>query len=197
MVAAPFLLDCLCHPFGRPQDVVTYTGTTTACLPWLGVFAGRDDGMRSARRDGLITVLRIVSAIATDAGNALVSRNLVEQGWHDKCTTDTAVGNFHGPDLERGRVEPEMHLASLAAVIRAALLRLPFVFARHLDARTVRQQIQARRARDSAYGYLQRLLPPADHTVARHRPVESGQVQQALRHPHGRTQRQAEQALDA
>jgi len=73
-----------------------------------------------------MAVLRIVSAVATDTGNALSSRNLAQQRGQGRCVTDTVVGNVHGPDLERGRINPVMDLASLAAVIRAVLLRLPF-----------------------------------------------------------------------
>jgi hypothetical protein len=66
--------------------------------------------MRGARSDGLVTVLRVVGAVATDAGNTLVGRNLVEQRWQDRRVTDAVVGHLHGPDLERGGVDPEMYL---------------------------------------------------------------------------------------
>jgi hypothetical protein len=39
-------------------------------------------------------------------------------------------------------------------------------------------------------------LAPADGTEVRHLPVQAGQLEQALRHPHRLTQRQIEQALD-
>jgi len=90
-----------------------------------------------------------------------------------------------------------MHLAPLAAVIRAVLLRLPFAFAQHLDAGAVHQQMQTCRGWNSADGDLQRLLPPAYRAVIRYRPVKPSQAQQALRQPHGLAQRQIEEALDA
>ena len=132
-----------------------------------------------------MTILRVVSAVAIDAGNALVSRNLAEQRWQNRGVADTVVGDFHGTDLERGRVDPEMHLAPLATVIGPVLLRLPFAFAQHLDARAVHQQMHACRGRHGSDGHLQGLLPPPYRAVVRHWPVESSKVQQALRHPHG------------
>lgn len=48
-------------------------GTTVVCLPGLGVLPGRDDDMRSAQCNAF-NALRLVRTVATDAGNALVSR---------------------------------------------------------------------------------------------------------------------------
>lgn len=44
-----------------------------------GVLAGRDDGERGARSDGLVTLFRVVSAIAAGAGNALVGRSYLQR----------------------------------------------------------------------------------------------------------------------
>jgi len=197
VVAAPFLPDCPAQSTRCVQDVVACIRTVAIRLPGFGILAGRDDGIRRAQRDGFMTVLGIVGAIAADAGNALVGRNLAEQRWQDRRIADAVVGHLHSPDLERGRVDSEVDLAPLAAVIRTMLLRLPFAFAQHLDASAVYQQMQARRGRYCSDGDLQRLLPPADRAVVRHLPSETGQAQQALRHAHGLAQRQIEQAFDA
>lgn len=69
------------------------------------------------------------------------------------------------------------------------LLGLSFAFAEHLDPCTVHQQVQTCRGRHSADGNLQRFLPSAYCAVVRHRSGEPGQMQQALRHPHGPAQR--------
>ena len=110
--------------------------------------------MGGAQGDRLVTVLRVISAIATNAGDGLVGWNLIQQRWQDRRVADTVVGYFHRPDLERGRVDPEVHLAPLAAIVRAMLFRLPFAFAQHLDARAVHQQMQACRSRRGANGHL-------------------------------------------
>ena len=51
--------------------------------------------MRNAQRNAFMTVLRVVRTVATDAGNALVSRNLAQQRWQDRCVADTVIGHFH------------------------------------------------------------------------------------------------------
>lgn len=134
------------------------------CLPGLGVLPGWDDDMRNAQRNAFMTVLRVVRTVTIDAGNALVSRNLAQQRWQDRCVADTVIGHFHGPDLERKRIDPEMHLAPLAAMFCPVLLRLPLAFTQHIDASAVHQQVQARRGRHSD-SHLQRLFPPADRAV--------------------------------
>jgi hypothetical protein len=66
--------------------------------------------MRGAQGDGCVALLRIVRAIATDACNAFVTRDLAEKRWHDRCIADTVVGHFHGTNLELESVDPEMRL---------------------------------------------------------------------------------------
>lgn len=164
------------------MDIVTRICTTAVRLPGLGAFTGQGNGTRGAQGDRLMAVLRIIGSIATDTGNFLVDRNLAEQRWQDRCVTDTVVGHFRGADLERGRIDPDMHLAPLAAVLLAMLLRLPFAFAQQFDARAVHQQMQSRRGRHCTNSNLQRSSPPADRAVIPHRPVKSSQAQQNLGH---------------
>ena len=59
------------------------------------------------------------------------------------------------------------------------LARMPFAFAPDFDARAVDQQVQ--RAARAPVGQLhrQRLLAAAQRRVVRHRPVETGELQQA------------------
>lgn len=79
VVAAPFLPDRPAQPARRVQNVVACIRTAAIRLPGCGILAGRDNGLRSAQSDGLVTVLGVVCAIAADAGNTLVSRNLAAQ----------------------------------------------------------------------------------------------------------------------
>jgi len=197
MISTPLFPDRSAQPARCLQDVVARIRTAAIRLPELGVFAGRDDGIGGARSDGVIAVFRVVCTIATDAGNVLASRNLIEQSWQNGGATDTIVSHFHGSDLERGGVDPKVHLAPLAAIVGAMLFRLPLAFAKHLDARTVYQQMQTCRGRYGADGNLQRFLAPAYRTVIGHRPIETGKLQQALRHAYSQAQRQTEETLDA
>jgi hypothetical protein len=57
--------------------------------------------------------------------------------------------------------------------------------------------MQAYCGRHSLDDDLQPLLSPADRTVVGNGPVKPSQTQEALRHVHGLTQRQIEEALDA
>jgi len=78
--------------------------------------------MRFAQGNGLMAVLCVIHAVAADAGNAFVGRNLAQQRWQDRCIADAVVGHLHGTDVERGRVDPDVHLTPLAPVIRIMLL---------------------------------------------------------------------------
>lgn len=127
--------------------------------------------------------------IAADAGNALIGRNLSQQRQQDRRVSNAVIGHFHGPDLERQRINTKVHLAPLAAVVRAMLFRLPFAFAQHLDTDAVHQQMQTRRGRYGADGDLQRFLAATDPAVARYRLAQPSQMQQTLRHTHGLAQR--------
>ena len=91
--------------------------------------------MCTSRSNGLVAILRVVGAIAADAGNLLVGGNLFKQRWQDRRVADAVVGHFHRSDLKRGRVDPKVNLAPLATVLGAVLLRLPLAFAKHFDAR--------------------------------------------------------------
>ena len=94
------------------QDFVTRIGTAAVRLPELGILASRDDGSGGAQGDGLVAVLRVVSAVAADAGNPLVDRNLVEQRWQDRRIANAVVSHYHGSDLQRRRVDPKVRLFS-------------------------------------------------------------------------------------
>jgi len=75
-------------------------------------------------------------------------------------------------------------------------LRLPLAFTEHFDATAVDQKMQAccRCLRFDRYGGM--FLTPANGAEIRHLPVQTGQLEQALRHSHCLTQRQIKQALD-
>jgi hypothetical protein len=84
---------------------------------------------RTAQGEGFVTVLRFVGAIAADAGNLLINRNLVEQHWQDRRVANDVVGDLPGLDLQPGGVGPRVHLPPLAAILHAVLLRRPLAFA--------------------------------------------------------------------
>jgi hypothetical protein len=84
----------------------------------------------------------------------------------------------------------------LAAVVGPMLLGLPLSLAQHLDARTVDKQVQSRCRRLRPDRHRKMLLAPADRAEVGNPPVQSGQLEQALRHAHRLAQGQIEQALD-
>lgn len=105
------------------------------------------------------------------------------------------AGDLDGPDLQGLCVDPEMDLAPLALVLGTMLFALPLAFAQELDARAVRQQVQRRWVGSRLD--LQGLLALADRVEVRHWGVQTGQMQQALHHAQGLSQRLAEQTFDA
>jgi hypothetical protein len=83
MIASPLLPYCPAKPARGVQDGVAGRGAGTSILPRLGIFARRDDclctSLRTSRRNGLMTALRVVGAVATDARDDFVIGDLVER----------------------------------------------------------------------------------------------------------------------
>ena len=52
--------------------------------------------MCGTQSDSFMAVLRVVSVIATDADNALISRNLAEQRGQERWVADAVVRYFAG-----------------------------------------------------------------------------------------------------
>lgn len=89
-----------------------------------------------------------------------------------------------------------MDLPLLAAIVSAVLLGFPFTFAQDLYAGAINQEVQASRTRPVRNHHLKVLLPSAQGTEIRHRPIQLGHFQQAGDRSGGLPQRQAEQTLD-
>jgi hypothetical protein len=75
--AASAVISALVSPdrtakiFRSPQGLVSGRRTCGDGLPRLGVFAGSDDGMRTAIGDGVAAFTRTAGAVCSDAGDFL------------------------------------------------------------------------------------------------------------------------------
>ena len=76
------------------------------------------------------------------------------------------------------------------------LLGFSFAFTQHLDSGAVDQQVQAACCRAARNHHLQVFLPSAYRTKVGCGPVQPGQLEQTLRHAHGLSQGEIEQAFD-
>lgn len=93
-------------------------------------------------------------------------------------------------------IDAKVDLAPLAALGRAVFARAPFSIAHSLDAGAVDQQVQRSRTGTAGNFNEQALLPPAQRTEVRHRPIKPGHLQQARDHAGGLTQGQLEQRFE-
>lgn len=200
MIASPSLPDFSSETSCRIQNGISGIGAGAPILPRFGILASRDDRLCTTPGDGLVTALRVIGTVAADAdagaGDGFAVCNLVEQAWQHRCVADCVIGHFDSPDFQRRRIDAKMGLAPLATVARAVLLRLPLAFAEHLDAGAVDQQVQAGCRGACLDRHRQMFLVPADGAEVRNLPIQAGQLEQALRHPHRLAQRQIGQALD-
>ncbi len=153
--------------------------------------------MRPAFNDRRMASLGVIGAVRADAGNRLIGRYLAQQlGQHGRIA-HAVVGHFDGPDLQRARVNAQMHLAPLTPVLGSVFLALPLAFAQELDAGAVNQQVQRRGAGPVGQLHAQAFLTPAHGAEVGHFPVQTRQAQQAFNRAQTLAQSQAEQAFDA
>jgi len=196
VIAAPVFPDFPAKLARGRQDGVAGLGTRTLVLPWLGVFASGDNRLCPTLRNRFVTAFGVVSTIAADARDGLVSGNLVEQARQYWCIAGGIVCHFDGPDFQRSRVNSKVDLAPLATVVGPMLFSFPLAFAQHFDTRAIDQEEQSRCRRLRSDRHRKMLLAPANGAEVGHLPVQAGELEQALRHTHRLTQGQIEQALD-
>src|SRR5450830_302361 len=152
----------------RPRRRVARKMALRASAPGRRSFHGlaflrvENNGLRATPRNGFMAAFRVIGAVATDARDRLVHANLVEQTRQYRRVAGGVVGHLDGPDLQRGGVYAQVHLAPLTAILGAMLFSLPLSFTNHLDAGAVDQQVQAGRRRVGRDRHREMLLPPTD-----------------------------------
>jgi hypothetical protein len=118
------------------------------------------------------------------------------QIWQHGAVIVAAWREFHSPDVRRGRVHGQMHLAPLASALNAVRSGLPLAITEKLDPSVVHQQVQVTLGppiRDLDY---ERLLPMTQRRLVGHGPVQLRHLPQAGHHPGRLPKRQFEQNLD-
>jgi hypothetical protein len=99
------------------------------------------------------------------------------------------------PDLQRIRIDPQVNLAPLARLGRPVFYGEPRTFALGFDPGVVDQEVKRTSAGTIRNGDVQTFLAARQRAEVRHRPIESGECQQAC-HQSGRLpQWQPEQRL--
>ena len=198
VIAAPRLPDACPQALACPDGLVSGLGSRTEAAPQASVPARCDHHHRAALRDRIPACQRVVGTVCRDDVHGFIRRNRKRQqlGQHRRVANRIAR-DLDRADLHRLRVDAQMHLAPLAAVLSPVLVALPLTLSEELDSRAVGQQLQGLRAGPIANLHLQRLLTPAHRAVVRRRPVQPRQPQQALHQPQRLPQGQPEQALDA
>lgn len=104
MIASPLLPDSSAESACGVQDGIASFGAGSMLLSWLGVPAGQNDRLRPALCNGLITALRVISAIAANACDDLVIGALAEQARQHRRIAGGVVGHLDGPDFQRRRI---------------------------------------------------------------------------------------------
>ncbi len=98
--------------------------------------------MGTAIGDRIMAFSGIIGAVAGDAADLLVRRDLVQKVGQDRRITDVVPGDPEGPDFQRSFVDPEVDLAPGAPFWTAMFAGVPFAFALHLDPCAVDQQME-------------------------------------------------------
>ncbi|OHX13890.1 hypothetical protein BI347_10490 [Chromobacterium sphagni] len=80
--------------------------------------------------------------LATHAGYRLIDRDLHQERRQHLRIALALVCHLHGADLQGFRIDAQMHLAPLPAILRAMLLGFPLAFAQHFDPSAIHQQMQ-------------------------------------------------------
>ena len=88
----------------------------------------------------------VVGAITADAGQRLIGRYLAQQLGQHRRVSYAVVGDFDGSNLQRVRINAQVHLAPLAPILGPMLLAFPVAFAQEIDPRAAHQQAQCRGA---------------------------------------------------
>jgi hypothetical protein len=141
MVARPFLPNCPATAAHCSEDGITRLRSGTLVLPWLGILARRDDRLCTTLCDRFMAELCVVDTISTDVGDAFVFADLVKQAWQHQGGAGGIASHFDSPNLQRVGIDGQVNLAPLTTVVGAALLGFPLTFAKHLDARSVDQEM--------------------------------------------------------
>lgn len=68
-------------------------------LPWPGVLARQDNLLCGALGDGLVTSLRVIRTVATDACDDFVLDDLIEQAWQHRSVADGIVRYRSGKQI--------------------------------------------------------------------------------------------------
>ena len=126
MIAAPLLPDGAAKPFDRSQRFIAGSSAGAILLPWAPVAADRNDGLRLAFGNRGIATLGIVSAIAANAEDCLVRRDLRQQIRQRRRIANGVCRDFDSPDIQRFRIDPDVDLTPLAAIGGSVFTGLPF-----------------------------------------------------------------------
>src|SRR6056297_1396029 len=91
VVSAPFSPDGPTEVFRGTQSLVTGDRPGGRWLPWLGVLAGRDDGVCAAVCNGVMALARVVGSVRGNRSDLYIRRNLVQQLGQHRRVADLAL----------------------------------------------------------------------------------------------------------
>ena len=86
------------------QGLVAGFGRRAVLFPKAPVLSDRNDGGGLTFDDGGVAAAGVVGAIGGHGADLLVLRDLVEQFGQDGAVAVAAGGEFHSPDVRRGRI---------------------------------------------------------------------------------------------
>ncbi len=134
MIAAPFLPDGSAQSFDCPERFIAGSRAAAILFPGSPVAADHNDRMGPARSYRGMALSDVVRAVATDAADLLILRDLRQQIGQNRGITNCVGCDFGCSNVERFRVNSDMHLAPLATIGRAMFAGLPLAFTHHFDA---------------------------------------------------------------
>ena len=174
------------------QGLLPHCRTGAVLLPRLGVPAWRNDRFRPTACDGVAAGAAVIGAAG---GDRLALGDLRQQAGQHGRVADLAVGELERSNLKGPLVDGQVNFAPDAPTRPAMLARVPFALTADLDPCAVPKKVQ-RPARDPI-GQLHRhnLLTTAKRREIWHRPLQPGELQQALHIAHRLPERQTERTF--
>ena len=125
-----------------PQDVVAGPGCGAVLFPRSAVLADRDDRGGLTVNDGGVAAAGVIGTVGSYRADVFALGDLVQQVRQDRTVAVAAGGKLHRPNVRRGGIHSQMHLAPLTPPLNAVLAGLPFAITEELDPGAVHQQVQ-------------------------------------------------------
>jgi hypothetical protein len=138
-----------------------------------GAWRHDDGGVRMTLGNSPGDLILIVAAVGGEGSNGI--GDPLEQSVSHRGIVDIPAGHRDGDDLAAGGIDADMQLPPGSTTGRSVLFDQPFACSAEPQARAVHQKMERAGSGSPEVRQLQRLRPPTQRRVVRHREIKSKQ----------------------